>query len=433
MDTNEYRATKSMDINERATVSMETNEERATATVDLLATDVNKEIVTESMDTIKERVGVSTSMDEESEGEEKEELPSLVNTDAQVPEAVQKLSTGANDTSVTVLPTYERDEGEEEKDLPCVVNTNTRVLEAVQGPGKNDVFITFLPTDERKEQLVREFVSSGCGCSKIKVKPCIEPFPLDHVKAVRSSGADLTHKQLDILLFLAGFVIHGQQFYNTQTGRKEKGLSFTHLGKPVCFCTFTFLHGIGRRRWRNVVASFNMHGIAPHVNSNTKKIPRHALSFSSVEYVVRFHFSYVEEYAVLLPGRVPGYTCSDLQLLPLSKSKHTIWEVYHKAAEAEGTIHPVAYTTFCYLWHKLVPSILVMKPRSDLCWQCQKSNAAIVRTANSLDAAKSQAIMEALKHLRIYKSTCEDCKRSILAYFTTGNIFTPPLPYACKP
>ena len=33
------------------------------------------------------------------------ELPSLVNTNAQVPEAVQELSTGANDMSVTVLPT----------------------------------------------------------------------------------------------------------------------------------------------------------------------------------------------------------------------------------------------------------------------------------------------------------------------------------------
>lgn len=137
---------------------------------------------------------------------------------------------------------------------------------------------------------------------------------------------------------------------------------------------------------------------------------------------------------------MPGYTRSDLQLLPSSKSKHTIWEVYHKAAEADGTIHPVAYTTFCYLWRKLVPSILVMKPRSDLCWQCQQNSAAIVRTANSLDAVKSQAIMEALEHLRIvktesahYKSTCEDCKKKILAYFTTGDIFTPPPPYACIP
>ena len=93
------------------------------------------------------------------------------------------------------------------------------------------------------------------------------------------------------------------------------------------------------------------------------------------------------------PGRIPGYTRSDLQLLP-SKSKHTIWETYHKAAEAVGAIHPVAYTTFCHLWHRLVPSILVMKPRSDLCCQCQQNSAAIVRTTNSLDAVKSQATME---------------------------------------
>ena len=55
VDTNEDRATKSMDINEWATMS--------------------------------------------------KELPSLMNTGTQVPEAVRELSTGANGTSVTNLPT----------------------------------------------------------------------------------------------------------------------------------------------------------------------------------------------------------------------------------------------------------------------------------------------------------------------------------------
>ena len=54
-------------------------------------------------------------------------------------------------------------------------------------------------------------------------------------------------------------------------------------------------------------------------------------------------------------------------------SKRAIWRVYHAAAEANSSIHPIAYTTFCFLWRKLTPSVIIMKPRSDLCWQCNKT------------------------------------------------------------
>ena len=77
-------------------------------------------------------------------------------------------------------------------------------------------------------------------------------------------------------------------------------------------------------------------------------------------------------------------------------------QLYHEAAGVEGTIHHVAYSTFCYLWQTLVPSV-VMRPRSDLCRQCQQNSAAIVRMANGLEAEKKSAISDALEHLRIVK------------------------------
>ena len=58
--------------------------------------------------------------------------------------------------------------------------------------------------------------------------------------------------------------------------------------------------------------------------------------------------------------------------LPSSKSKHAIWKLCYEADVAEGTIHSVVYTTFCYLWCKLVPYIPVMKPCFELCQQYQQ-------------------------------------------------------------
>ena len=132
---------------------------------------------------------------------------------------------------------------------------------------------------------------------------------------------------------------------------------------------------------------------------------------------MRFLLTYSEEHFLLLPGRIPGYKRSDIQLLPSSTTKRAVWRVYCSAAEAVSTVHVVAYSTFCYLWRTLVPSIVVLKPRSDLCWQCQQNSASIVCTANSSDVEKSTAISDALEHLRIvklersyYKSVCDECK-----------------------
>ena len=91
---------------------------------------------------------------------------------------------------------------------------------------------------------------------------------------------------------------------------------------------------------------------------------------------------------MLLPGRVPGYKDSDVKLLPSSTTKHAIWELYLQAA-ATSLMRAVAYSTFIQLWRQLLPSIVVMKPMSDLCWVCQQNSTAIMRSANCPEEEKS--------------------------------------------
>ena len=77
---------------------------------------------------------------------------------------------------------------------------------------------------------------------------------------------------------------------------------------------------------------------------------------------MKFIFNYSEKHALLLPGRIPNYKRSDLQLQPSSDTKQSIWRVYREAAEQDGTVHPVSYSRFTFLWGKLVPFIVKMKP-----------------------------------------------------------------------
>ena len=146
------------------------------------------------------------------------------------------------------------------------------------------------------------------------------------------------------------------------------------------------MHTVGKRRLRNLALSLRENGLTPRVHGNSRRQPKHSLSYQSVEYVVGFLLNYSEQNALLLPS---------------SASKRGIWRVYQSAAESRESIHKVAYSTFCRLWRSLLPSIIIMKPMSDLCWTCQQNSTAILRAANCSEGDKSETIKAAEEHLRI--------------------------------
>ena len=61
----------------------------------------------------------------------------------------------------------------------------------------------------------------------------------------------------------------------------------------------------------------------------------------------------------------------------------------------------IAYTTFCRMWQTLVPFLVVMKPMTDLCWQCQQNSAALSRITNNPLAEKTVAVEKYLEHLTL--------------------------------
>ena len=65
-----------------------------------------------------------------------------------------------------------------------------------------------------------------------------------------------------------------------------------------------------------------------------------------------------------------------------------MWVEYKLSADESG-VKAAAYTTFCSLWQKLIPQVMVMKPMSDLCWICQKNSMAIQRAANTPESEKT--------------------------------------------
>ena len=330
-------------------------------------------------------------------------------------------------------------------DDECVVELNTedQVHEALEKFQHLSGCVVPFDTsihDDKESLAVSQFTSKGCGCTLCNGKPCSSQFTTEYITTYRNACLDLTHNELDLFLMgqLAAFGNSGQVVIESRHHEKEREKAYTtiyHRGRRVCMTMFRVLHAVGKKRIFNLSRSLKHDGVRPRVNGNASKLPKHTLTFQSVETVVKFLLSYTEQHGLLLPGRVPGYSRSDIKLLPSSASKRTIWKTYQAATEGCKDVQCVAYSTFNKLWKSLLPSVIIMKPMSDLCWQCQKQSSAILKAANSALSEKSVAIASAQEHLDIvtlersyYKTLCDTCRVEVKQHFTVdGQFQAPPL------
>ena len=180
------------------------------------------------------------------------------------------------------------------------------------------------------------------------------------------------------------------------------------------------------------MASYKTNGLTPRTHGNAHRQPKHALSYESIKDMVKFLTNYVEQHGLLLPGRVPGYSRSDIKLLPSSTSKRGIWKQYRAAMLAVDS-RALAYSTFCSYWKQLLPSVVLMSPMSDLCWQCQQNSRAIMRVSNYPEGDKSATLEAYQEHLTLvqlersyYRSICSDSQKSVREHFSVNEIFQPP-------
>ena len=87
-----------------------------------------------------------------------------------------------------------------------------------------------------------------------------------------------------------------------------------------------------------------------------------------------------------------------LQVLPICLTKEQLWREYSASSATGQSV--VQLTSFRLLWHQLVPHVVIDKPKSDLCWVCQRNNAHILRAVNIPEAMKSATLLRQDQYLR---------------------------------
>lgn len=152
---------------------------------------------------------------------------------------------------------------------------------------------------------------------------------------------------------------------------------------------FLFLHKIGIKKYVTVRKAYLMNGLEQISHGNKSRLPSHGFTTEDLQQITKYLNNYAEEHAVLLPGRIPGFKRSDLQLLPTQTTKRSVWMSYVKSC-ATLTFRLASYRTFCRVWLKYKPVIVITTPKSDLCWTCQKNTMAISASMNKSPSEKME-------------------------------------------
>ena len=242
---------------------------------------------------------------------------------------------------------------------------------------------------------IAKYHSEGCECKLGPNKtPCIKQFSLEYITNVVLSFRELTSEQLDL-------VILGQlpALLEAETTGKRKMTTYFFRARTICRPVFCFIHNVSEKRFKNLKTHFQTNGAVPRMHGNKAMDSKKATPFDVVEHVKHFIENYGAVNGLYLPGRVPGYKNDQLILLPSHHTKSFVHKEYEKACVASNIV-PVSYRKYRELWSVFFPYILAQKPRTDLCFTCQKNVSTIIKMQNR-EEVKSEALKFQELHLKM--------------------------------
>ena len=188
--------------------------------------------------------------------------------------------------------------------------------------------------------------------------------------------------------------------------KRRVSIIYYFRGERVCKATFTFVHAIGPKRYKNLVSHFQQHGLTPRIHGNYKRLPANTipmeklrLSLLSLSISPRFMpFLYLVDCLANSAMTKPCYShhkcpkdmCTDSTAMLLMK-----WGMFLCRRKIED------------LWSQLRPHITSMKPATDLCDICQSNIVKIICSINLPESQKSVNLKVAEKHLELAKQERE--------------------------
>ena len=183
---------------------------------------------------------------------------------------------------------------------------------------------------------VRKFLQDGCKCSRgPRDGPCSSQFTEETVMSNLNNCLELSSSELDLVILANIQAVSRIEQVGEKRNRSPR-CNFLFQSKPICREMFLKLYGLSYSRFRRLKEHYEDNGLSRRNHGNCKRLPPNTLPHALVEDVKVFLANYVEENAISLPGRIPGYKDDDIKLLSSHETKMGVWHAFESACKAAG-------------------------------------------------------------------------------------------------
>ena len=146
------------------------------------------------------------------------------------------------------------------------------------------------------------------------------------------------------------------------------------MGHKIYRKSFLAIHNIGQLTLRNLQEQVEAGQVTPVPHKSAGRVAVYVLPPDAADDVGKFVRSYAVTFGMLQPAAPGGRPGLPPVFLPASINNNKLFAEHEKSAEA-GII---SFETFRRYWQIHAPEVVIMKPRSDVCYICDKHWDAIL-------------------------------------------------------
>ena len=249
------------------------------------------------------------------------------------------------------------------------------------------------------EEVVHEF-EKGCGCRE----NCYEQFDVSEVSEYRLSMKELTKSERDMFLLGKlqllirdpGTVHHARSSKAMKKKRLTAEYAFDH--RRICQKAFCFLHNIGEFTLRVLRKHITEVGPVPREHASKGRKAYNAYPFEVVCDAVTFIKNYACVFGLPQPAALRGRANQAPTYLPAHQNHKIVHQLYQEACREKGKRY-MEYRSFIDTWHKCLPHIVFMTPRTDVCQKCENFRVAIKQAVS--EDEKKQLLSDFSAHLEV--------------------------------
>ena len=276
-----------------------------------------------------------------------------------------------------------------------------------------------VPVNDPLYQAIDSRLSENCcdlGCLSAFNTDEIYQFHLNLLEMTKDEKSMLLLGKLHVLSNAGDSTSHARK-KGPKRARVTYNYAFDH--REVCKKAFIFLHDISEKQFKNIAKHLKDNGPVPMIHGNTGKVPKTTYPYEVTHGVVQFIKNFAEIHGLPQPSARRGRADVPPVYLPASHNYKTVHDIYVKSVmEKDASQRVMQYRSFIDVWHKCIPEVQFMTPRTDVCAVCEQYREKIKTAVSEEDKISftsqfSDHLIQAQAERQSYMDSCLSSKTEL--------------------